>query len=153
MFIGRTDVEAETPILWPPDAKNWLIGKDLLLEKIEIGRRRGWQRMKWLYGITNSMDVSLGRLHELVIGRPGVLQSMELQRVGHGWATELNWTNVIKLKENQIWDWTLCHDHMSIWTILAASWESQCPLCPQHPLPHPLQPKILQSTDCLHFSS
>ena len=60
VFIGRTDVEAETPILWPPDAKTWLIGKTLMLGKIEGGRRRGRQRMRWLDGISDSMDVGLG---------------------------------------------------------------------------------------------
>ena len=90
IWIGRTDVEAETPILWPPDGKNQLIGKDPDLGKIEGKRRRGWQRMRWLDGITNSMDMSLSKLWELVIeGRPGVLQSMVSQRVRHDWATEL----------------------------------------------------------------
>ena len=56
VFIGRTDAEAETPILWPPDVKNWLIGKDPMLGKFE-GRRRGWQRMRWLDDITDSMDL------------------------------------------------------------------------------------------------
>ena len=73
VFIGSTDVEAETPILGPPDAKSWPIWKDP-----DAGKDWGQEK-----GTTED---------EMVGGRPGVLRFMGSQRVGHDWATELNWT-------------------------------------------------------------
>ena len=90
IFIGKTNTEAETPILWPPDS----LEKTLMLEMIEGRWRRGWQRMRlvgwqswtqwtWVWASSGSWWRT---------GKPDVLQSMELQRVGYDRVTELNWT-------------------------------------------------------------
>ena len=69
IFIGRTVAEAEVPILWPPDAKSQLIEKTLMLGKIEGKKRRGQQRMMWLGSMTDSMDMDLSQLWEIVKDR------------------------------------------------------------------------------------
>ena len=93
VFIGRTDVEAETPILWPLDAKSWLIQKKpWCWERLKAegkGDDRGWDG--WMASRTQWTWVWVNSGSWWWTGRPGVLQSMGSQRVRHDWATELKW--------------------------------------------------------------
>ena len=93
IFIGRTVAETETAILWPHDVKNWLIEKDWCWERLKAGREgddRGWDG--WMASLTQWTWVWVSSRSRWWTGKPGVLQSMGLQRVGHNWLTELNWT-------------------------------------------------------------
>ena len=92
VFIGRTVTEAEAPIFWPPDAKNQLIGKDWCWERLRAGGEgdnREWNG--WMASPTQWTWVWVDSTSWWWTGRPGVVRFMGLQRVGHDWATDLNW--------------------------------------------------------------
>ena len=99
ILMGRTDAEAEAPILWPPDGKTQLIWKTLMPGKIE-GRRRRWQpRMRWLAIIFDTMHMSLSKLQEIVQDKkPGMLQSLGSQN--QIWL--IAWTKTVKKISNKI---------------------------------------------------
>ena len=103
VFIGRTGAKAETPILWPPHAKSWLLGKDWCWEGLGAGGEgdnREWDG--WMVSPTRWMWVWVNSGSWWWTGRPGVLRFMGSQRVGHDWATELSWCCKIDTAKDNI---------------------------------------------------
>ena len=98
VFIGRSDAEDDTPILWPPHAKSWLIGKDP-----DAWRDWGWEEKGmtgwdgWMASPTLLTRVRVNSGSWWWTGRPGMLWFMGSQRVGHNWGNELNWTELMLL--------------------------------------------------------
>ena len=98
IFIGRTDAEAEAPILWPSDVKNWLIEKMLMLGKIEGGRRRGRQRIRWLDGITETWGTEFEQAPGVGDGQGSLACCSPWGHKESDMTERLNWTETLSKK-------------------------------------------------------
>ena len=151
VFFGRNDAKAETLVLWPPHAKSWLIGKDSNAGRDCGQEEKGRQRMWWLDGITDSMDVGLSELQELVVDREAWRAAIHGVTKSRTWLERMNWTElsvVVALKMllslgaqwPTTWSrafWAIVPKSSKIWFLLdsfPASWTHPVHLCfPQEP--------------------
>ena len=114
VFIGRTHAAAETPILWPPHVKSWLIREDPDAGRDWGQEEKGWQRMRWLDGITDSMDMSLSKLRELVMDREAWRAA--IHGVTKSWTRLSDWTELSDFHFLAPWElWRTFTQEQSCW--------------------------------------
>ena len=119
IIIGRTDAEAEAPILGPPHVKSWLVGKDPDAGK-DWGQEKGTTEDEMVDGITDLMDINLSKLREIMKdSETWLLQFIGLQRVRHNWTTELNGI-ILTYSKDWCWSWNsntlaTCYEELTRW--------------------------------------
>ena len=134
MFIGRTDVEAEIPILWSPNSKSWLIWKDPDAGKDWGQEEKGIINDCWMTSLTQWTWVWEDSGHWWWTGRPGMLRFMGSQRVRHDWVTKLNWTE-LNMRYKTAWKYLVC-----LWVPAISGWVSVASLTHDHPESWGIQP-------------